>query len=115
MLLPSGQHLVRLASQSEDEDLEVYTVMLFHQLRCLDIIREDFVLTAGSSPLARHCLNYLRQTILCHPDLRLESVRRSEGQKPTTTREYEAVCRDWSSVYKEAERNYKTFITRYSQ
>ena len=90
-LLPEGGHTVRI-------DGETYTVTLFHQLKCLDLIREEH--DAGpvpvTSPIVRHCMNYLRQTLLCHPNLSLEL-----GISPLASVEtrYDIACRDWTKVY----------------
>ncbi|KAJ7097075.1 hypothetical protein B0H15DRAFT_902421 [Mycena belliarum] len=95
-LVPTGGHVVHVEGRP-------YTVALFHQMRCLDIIRQQCVgHTQDISPLTRHCLLYLRQTIICQSNPRLESVRNTVG---SANRRYDAVCRDWTVVYGEAERN----------
>jgi hypothetical protein len=71
-LLPPGGHTV------EDQAGRVYTVAMFHQLRCLDILRETYV-SRNVTSLTRHCLNYLRQSVLCLSDTRLESIKSSKG------------------------------------
>jgi hypothetical protein len=48
-------------------------------------------------------MNYLRQTLLCRPNLRLESVEDEFGLSDRNF--YGTVCRDWTAVYREAERN----------
>ncbi|THU95092.1 hypothetical protein K435DRAFT_829168 [Dendrothele bispora CBS 962.96] len=91
-----GDGLVRFGNTSD-----TYLPSMFHQLRCLDILRLGVVLHAdnstsdtknreGCSPLELHCLNYLRQIVLCNADLHLYPV----GGGP---RDY--VCRDWGAVY----------------
>jgi hypothetical protein len=56
----------------------VYTVSMLHQLQCLRYIRDDYVTnkTSGSS---RHCINYLRQVLLCHASTRIEPVHTLKG------------------------------------
>jgi hypothetical protein len=81
---------------------DLYTTSMFHQLRCLDTLRKDFTALQSSSfnqtsnhTLARHCLNYLRQMILCRSDLHLGpllGVRRNVHPDAL-------ICRDWSLVY----------------
>ena len=67
-MLPTGGHTIRLTTQTANETV---TLAMFHQLRCLDIIRNDYV--AGTkSPLQKHCLNYIRQSLLCIADSKLE-------------------------------------------
>jgi hypothetical protein len=90
-----------------------YSISLFHQLRCLDIIRRDMVVdesrrppedtTSSSNKLSRHCLNYMRQMVLCRADLALDPVlgRALEARvRPDTNQ-----CVDWRRVYEELEKN----------
>ncbi|EED80180.1 predicted protein, partial [Postia placenta Mad-698-R] len=112
-LLPPGGHVVYIGSIIVDEDGQhevvsrPYTVTLFHQLKCLDVIRHELVNVSGPvSSLTRHCMNYLRQSILCRPNLCLESAKNAGG---TAARTYNAICRDWTSIYEEAERNQQSF------
>lgn len=96
---------------------QVYTVALFHQLRCLDVVRRAYVHRGEFSPLKAHCLNYLRQSILCQADTRLESTRgpyqsqyvfyairfpfsalmRSVTSVVQFSSDY--ICRDWRPLY----------------
>ncbi len=103
-LLPEGGHTVHINDKNGRP--EVYTVTLFHQLKCVDILQTYYVTDRPSkqplSSIAKHCLNYLKQTTLCRPSLGLESIQTPEGH---AVRSYEAVCNDWSAVYAEAERN----------
>lgn len=104
-LLPSGGHTILLDHDQSGvlPHPAVYTVTLFHQLKCLDIIRQKFATTTDGSPaLVQHCLNYLRQIILCYPNLRLEPAINAAGN---AMRGYDTVCRDWSVIYEEAARN----------
>jgi hypothetical protein len=75
-LFPSGGHLVHMG-----EDQRPFTVSMFHQLRCLEVVRKEYADRTGPSPLARHCLNYLRQSILCLADNRIEPVRSPLGPR----------------------------------
>lgn len=88
-----------------------YSVSLFHQLRCLDIIRRDIIVVdsedATSSKLSRHCLNYMRQMVLCRADLALDPVlgRGLEARvRPDTNQ-----CVDWRRVYEELEKNQREY------
>ncbi|KAJ7595766.1 hypothetical protein C8J56DRAFT_852835 [Mycena floridula] len=99
-IVPSGDHTVHMKDHYNDS--QVFTVALFHQLKCLEIWRREYMSGNPPSPLAHHCLNYFRQQILCHMDLRLESAKNPLGQ---SGRQYDMVCRDWSQIYKEAESN----------
>ncbi|KAJ7484285.1 hypothetical protein FB451DRAFT_1337870 [Mycena latifolia] len=103
-ILPAGGHLVYTAEEGSASP-KPHTVTLFHQQKCLAIIRSQYKLPPSTpiTPRIRHCMNYLRQTILCRPNLRLESV---EDERGLTDRYfYDTVCRDWTTIYMEAERN----------
>lgn len=111
-LLPSGGHLVHV--QSDDSvSPETFTVTLFHQLKCLDVLRKEYICRterqscSETDALAQHCLNYLRQSILCNLDSGLESTRNVQG---LVTRGYDTVCKDWTKLYDEAERNNKAYL-----
>ncbi|KAH9834559.1 uncharacterized protein C8Q71DRAFT_147194 [Rhodofomes roseus] len=106
-LLPSSGHLVYLdeptGSPTTSAGPKAYTVTLFHQMKCLDVVRAQYADPSDARlPLTNHCLNYLRQTVLCRPNIKVEPAVNSEG---TAVRGYDAVCRDWTRVYEEAERN----------
>ncbi|KAJ7602492.1 hypothetical protein DFH06DRAFT_1258701 [Mycena polygramma] len=107
-ILPSGGHLVHITEDVSGVP-EAHTVTLFHQLKCLDIIRTQYKSLPSEpiSPHTRHCMNYLRQTLLCQPNLRLESVEDEFGLSDRNF--YDTVCRDWTAVYSEAERNQAEF------
>lgn len=106
-LLPANGHTVHIAD--EDGVPHVHTVSLFHSLKCLDIVRRQFITTPVQTPppiLIRHCLQYLRLTFLCQPSLWLEPAHDLEGH---VVRDYDAVCRDWTLIYSEAERNQRSY------
>ncbi|KAG2151241.1 uncharacterized protein EDB93DRAFT_307034 [Suillus bovinus] len=75
-----------------------FFVAMFHQLHCLRLFRAAL---AGENVQehTHHCLNYLRQWILCQADLTMEAG-------DFTTRDFEQdrvgathVCRDWGKLY----------------
>ncbi|KAI0686662.1 hypothetical protein C8T65DRAFT_590966, partial [Cerioporus squamosus] len=88
---------------------EPFLVSMFHQLQCLDIIRQSYnawdgLRPDGPSPAAHHCLSYLRQMLLCRRDTRLEPVIDTEG--PHAVQPWGLMtCRDWRGVYEAHERN----------
>lgn len=107
-LLPPGGHLIHLGTPPK-----AYTPTLFHQMKCLGIIHAALIdipadSAATPTPLVSHCLNYLRQCILCRPNLRLESVMDANA---ASEKEYETVCRNWEGVYAAAEQNQLVFST----
>ncbi|EIM91775.1 uncharacterized protein STEHIDRAFT_48266 [Stereum hirsutum FP-91666 SS1] len=91
-----------------------FTLSIFHQLQCLNIIRKEIVQThntsssEASSP-AQHCVNYLRQTVLCRADVYLSPVIASPAPKPLPDT-YE--CRDWEVVYEEVRKNQAEYLAR---
>ncbi len=112
-VLPPGPagHLVHLRD-ADDSSIRPYTVTLFHQLKCLDIIRRQYVLllkrqsepreddaTIAVTPLAKHCIEYVRQALQCRPNLWMESTK-DAGRSAVVG--YDAACVDWTRVYDEA-------------
>ncbi|KAL0575148.1 hypothetical protein V5O48_006825 [Marasmius crinis-equi] len=103
-LLPSGGHVVHVTEP--DGAVSTHTVALFHQLRCLEILQDAYV-NEGShrtSALAQHCMNYLRQTMLCQMDMRTET----QGSI-FTYNGFDQLCYDWETIYAEAEKNFKIY------
>ncbi|KAI0367963.1 hypothetical protein BV20DRAFT_969795 [Pilatotrama ljubarskyi] len=115
--LPSGGTLLHLGPH-----FRPFTLSMFHQLRCLDIIRDiivDFYMDTSPDAqfkrpdLAQHCMNYLRQTVMCRADLRLEHVRASSGSGLTVP-DVTHTCADWTAVYEAAEQNYQEYLAHAS-
>jgi hypothetical protein len=118
-LIPSAKGWVIHLGPSK----QPYTISMFHQLKCLDIVRNATVrdkhVAFGSVggdggkeerewELARHCLNYLRQMVMCRGDLELESFQFASNKNPIDLHGiYE--CKDWTKVYEGVERNWKEF------
>ncbi|KAJ6529061.1 hypothetical protein DFH09DRAFT_156562 [Mycena vulgaris] len=96
-LIPANGGLIRVGPQNK-----IFMVSIYHQLKCLDIIRRDYVERSvrktGTAPLTRHCLNYIRQMVLCRGDRRLECVVDPFGEHAVQVRGTQT-CRDWSKVY----------------
>ena len=108
--LPSGGHLVYVVPPTNvSAPPEPHTVTLFHQLRCLDVIRQAYTKIPSPAPekMLHHCMNYLRQTILCKPHMLLEPVTTALGL--VSDYGYDAVCEDWEVIYNEAERNHRAY------
>ena len=105
-LIPAGGHYIHI--RNETGEIKKYTVTLFHQLKCLDVIRQQYngASEAPLSPLTLHCMNYLRQSLLCHLNIGLESAKNFRGTVSST---YDVVCNDWTELYKEVERNQKAY------
>ncbi|OJJ48982.1 hypothetical protein ASPZODRAFT_139933 [Penicilliopsis zonata CBS 506.65] len=87
-------------------DSEGYSLSLFHQLYCLALDSDP----ASSSPMhmhihgnahLNHCMDYLRQAIICAADTTLEKARAENGTLQQATDGWEVIhqCRDWDRVY----------------
>ncbi|EPS97198.1 hypothetical protein FOMPIDRAFT_1128996, partial [Fomitopsis schrenkii] len=77
-----------------------YMVSMFHELRCLDIIRSQIQTPAVDRDmrLAQHCMNYVRQMVLCRSDTYLEPYQYPSNIAPIETY-VERKCLDWNAVY----------------
>ncbi|KAJ7456067.1 hypothetical protein FB451DRAFT_1372967 [Mycena latifolia] len=108
-LIPHNGGIVRLRAGTREKE-ETFMLGMAHQLRCLDVIRRDWVRGAElheadaewqptTSAVTAHCLAYLRQMVLCHADRRLEPVVDPFGAHAVNVRGVQT-CRDWEAVYK---------------
>ncbi|KAE9393405.1 hypothetical protein BT96DRAFT_924075 [Gymnopus androsaceus JB14] len=105
-LEPYGRGVVR-----QGPDQRAFLLSVFHQLHCLHYIEVE--LTSASDmahwPHVQHCLNMIRQWVICEADVTLEQgffARRNF----TADRWGETyVCRDWEAVYAEMKRNWIEF------
>ncbi|KAJ7065426.1 hypothetical protein C8F01DRAFT_1125587 [Mycena amicta] len=91
-----------------------YMLSMYHQLRCLDVIRRmyaeaedgDDVQQVRLGRQGRHCMNYLRQTMLCRGDLRLEPVQDPDGPHAVDMWG-DMTCKDWRVVYDAVSDNHR--------
>ncbi|KAK0492299.1 hypothetical protein EDD18DRAFT_1321253 [Armillaria luteobubalina] len=104
-LLPPGGGILHLGPNQRP-----FSISMFHQLRCLNIIRAGLMDSQGvaDAQLLHHCMNYLRQMVLCRADGQLQSVRRSTGGGMTTWNQH-SVCRDWRMAYDAADANFRDY------
>ncbi|KAF6746542.1 hypothetical protein DFP72DRAFT_634123 [Ephemerocybe angulata] len=116
--LPSINGTHRLEAGTEGNQAPV-TITMFHQLHCLSIIVRQLATldrkshTARGDPLegvcpvdkksqwelTQHCMNYLRQMVLCHSHTTLETVRSQIPPSIVELAKSRYVCKDWTSVY----------------
>ncbi len=109
-LLP-GDGTVYLNSSWTD-GMQVYTVSMYHQLRCLDIIRKKIAEVErrihhepdfnAITPATQHCINYLREMVLCRGDLDLDTVA---GLPKSEVQFSQYQCWDWEAVYSAVQKN----------
>ena len=91
-----------------------FTIAMFHQLQCLDVIRSAMVLPIPSGDVQGrnvrdHCLNYMRQMVLCHAHTDVESVRTDVTPRITDLTRSVYRCRDWRVLYDQMERSEATW------
>ena len=94
----------------------VYVVSYFHQLHCLRGIQRGIVSPGrldGVSPAPEHihhCINYLRQTLLCGALDMLEKGDFMESDFTDGSVGNDLVCMDWQAVVAdEKQKNYDEF------
>jgi hypothetical protein len=118
-MLPSGDGVLHLGP-----DKRQFTISLFHQLRCLNVLRAAMLLELDrvnegppeqdwQTPSTHHCMSYIRQTVLCRANLRLESVKAPYGLSVTNS-DVTHTCRDWTVAYNAAEDNYLAYANNAS-
>jgi hypothetical protein len=81
-------------------DKRLFGLSLFHELACVDAIRAALVTKRGEpheQPNVQHCMDYLRQTVLCRRDTTLQNMRRIDAHVTDWFTTYE--CKDWTAVY----------------
>ncbi|KAI0056926.1 hypothetical protein BV25DRAFT_1478117 [Artomyces pyxidatus] len=88
------------------EQRRQFSLSVFHQLRCLDTLRVELARSRANetmpTELSRHCLNYLRQMVLCRADVALVPVL----GKPKRELYPDIVqCSGWRQVYAAVKRN----------
>ncbi len=77
---------------------------MYHQMHCLVAI-QDGIREHKVDSHVHHCLNYMREMILCDANPTLERAVEEFGTKAIDSRT-ERVCRDWTKVYELAELSY---------
>ncbi|KAI0942531.1 hypothetical protein AcW1_003135 [Taiwanofungus camphoratus] len=97
----AGYGYVRLGPEDR-----LFAVTMYHELHCLRMLNLAFSKTASTSAHIRHCLDYLRQGILCSPDLTLEPGHFEEKDFEVERMGSTHTCKDWSAVYPIMDENY---------
>lgn len=82
------------------KDGRLFMVTMFHELHCLRVLNLAFGKELVAKPgHIQHCLNYIRQSILCSPDLSLEPGDFEQRDFDTERTGALHMCRDWEVVY----------------
>ncbi|KAF7312204.1 hypothetical protein MIND_00233300 [Mycena indigotica] len=102
------------------EQCRPFSISMFHQIRCLDILRKsissvwsrnatiDQLGQTRDYELTKHCLNYMRQMVLCRAHPYLDPVL---GFPQPNAHPDKDVCLDWSVVYREAVASQKRCVS----
>ena len=78
---------------------------MYHEMHCLLILKHILEEENGlGAEHAEHCLNYLRQHIICEGDMTVES-REGDGSD-----EGWRICKDFKVVHEFAERNHRDWV-----
>ncbi|KAF9020771.1 hypothetical protein BDZ89DRAFT_1164078 [Hymenopellis radicata] len=72
-----------------------FGIAMFHQMHCLQKIR-DAIVQGDAGHHTRHCLNLLRQTVLCASDTTLDPMINKHSIDGLGIVH---VCRDWETVF----------------
>ncbi|RDX45945.1 hypothetical protein OH76DRAFT_1356928 [Lentinus brumalis] len=93
--LVPGDGLIHLGPNHEP-----FMVSMFHQLRCLDVVRDQLTKSRAQreEQPARHCMNYIRQMILCRGDTNLDPYQYPSNIHPVEPHPVRR-CLDWNAVY----------------
>jgi hypothetical protein len=92
-----------------------YVPSMFHSLHCVRMFRKALQDKAVSMLGKRdtmhitHCVNYVRQMLLCQADATLESVQNAGDRHGTPGLR---VCRDWKTVERETDKEYRQWRSR---
>ncbi|KAF1736400.1 hypothetical protein CRV24_002007 [Beauveria bassiana] len=92
---------------NEERPREAYGISMFHQIHCLVAIRTAIRTRTFNDQHLDHCLDYLRQAIMCTGDTTLEKVIKDDSGK--TKPEIDGwgtvhECRSWHMLFEFAER-----------
>ncbi|EJP70448.1 uncharacterized protein BBA_00078 [Beauveria bassiana ARSEF 2860] len=91
----------------EERPREAYGISMFHQIHCLVAIRTAIRTRTFNDQHLDHCLDYLRQAIMCTGDTTLEMVIKDDsGEFKAEIDGWGTVheCRSWHMLFEFAER-----------
>ncbi|RDX57168.1 hypothetical protein OH76DRAFT_1476613 [Lentinus brumalis] len=115
---PTDQEWLSIASPSYGyirlgpED-RTFVITMFHELHCLRMINRALSKMPGATvDHIKHCLNYIRQGILCEPDLTLEPGNFEERDFEVERIGGTHMCLNWDPLYEWVDDNYYGWINR---
>ena len=101
------------------EEQRAFIPSSFHQFHCLRGLQRSIVFPGDRADVnslklpdehVKHCLNYIRQTLLCNPTYTLERGDFMEGSFEPGSLGSDLVCLDWEVVFSEMDRRYTEFM-----
>lgn len=99
-IFPAGAGGYRLHALNSSESNRAVFVAMYHEMHCVQTLANALVRNHKEEwPHLHHCLNYLRQIILCRPDLTLEPGKFDDDIFVGTSMGSVHVCRDWRIPY----------------
>ncbi|KAF9017603.1 hypothetical protein BDZ89DRAFT_1074697 [Hymenopellis radicata] len=102
---PDGYGYLRLGAE-----YRAFALSFLHEDHCLRLIRTMLDGTASNLTLTEtipYCLNYIRQIILCDPNLTLEPADVLERDYDVQRSGATHVCFDWRVIHAELGKNWK--------
>lgn len=96
--VPVGTGAMRLGPRHRP-----FSLSMFHQLHCLGAFHTSISGAEGADQLTdahnKHCLDYMRQVILCDADVTLEEGDFMERVFEVDREGQTHVCQDWNAIY----------------
>ncbi|KAA1473546.1 hypothetical protein DENSPDRAFT_802750 [Dentipellis sp. KUC8613] len=91
----------------------IFALSMFHSYHCVYLFARSLALRSGADGHIHHCMNYVRQQVLCEADRTLEEPAWEEvgagwydgGKTRVGGRGRERVCRDWSALWEVEKEN----------
>ncbi|TFK53457.1 hypothetical protein OE88DRAFT_1733379 [Heliocybe sulcata] len=89
-VFPDGNGFVRMG-----HDKRLFALSAYHEMHCMQSVRRAIFQEGHGDGHVQHCLNYLRQMILCRTDVQLEPV----VEDGTVAWGRERTCRSREELY----------------
>ncbi|KAF6820432.1 hypothetical protein CSOJ01_00688 [Colletotrichum sojae] len=88
--------------KKHDEGRQIYTLRGFHHMHCVIVISEEFAYrihnkTKWTEPHIAHCINTIRDAVMCLADAQPLSFVNGYGVGQVTD-DQASMCRDWSAL-----------------
>jgi len=93
-------------------DGRLFSVSLFHQLHCLQLMRDAVLNNRNVTAHTHHCFNLIRQMVLCASDTTLDpiNIADEDGTPGANGVGTVHVCRDWQKAYDFVTENQKSAV-----